>query len=648
MNLLLGLYKLLRLWLRILRLTVTFVPVMLLYPVTCLGSIPTNAWWTLLLTAMEFSGPIVVKLGQWASTRHDLFPDTWCWRLCRLQRRARPHTWTHTRTRMAAAFGPQWRKVFVKFDNDGKPVGSGCVAQVYKVWMSTDAISDEELLQQIILEMDDENNTSWFEGLEILGFGNFLSNIWNREKKEEEEEAALSYWRDWRKRKEEKEERLAREEDRSGGGLLSVVESLTRDLLTSGNTKSQDESGQVRSTNEEEQQSEEMAINEEWQESDLAESLSKSLLLPDDPLPVADDLLPVVDDLTTTTTTTTPLGDLEGLIPVAVKVLHPGVESAFRRDLEILEYGALILTLLMPRLKWLSLTQCVQEFADVMEAQIDLKKEAINLETFSENFAQVPFVKFPRPLRPYVTRKVLVETYEEGEAMTDILYASPEQASTQLKKDLAQIGVDALLKMVFVDNLVHGDLHPGNILVQKNNNNNNTQTTTTTTTSTRMMMVDVGCDTMVMDVVPAVDLNTHTPPLRLCILDCGIVSRLAPADLDNLRAVFKQVVLGDGVSVGELFLQHSLHQCVNTEAFKEDICKLVDDARHTHISLAQVDIGVLLQSVLSVLVYHKVRLDSGFSSVMLAILVLEGVGRALDPNMDILERARPILVTGKM
>ncbi|KAK3854737.1 hypothetical protein Pcinc_038803 [Petrolisthes cinctipes] len=581
------------------------------------GSTLTDAWWALLLTAMEFSGPILVKLGQWASTRHDLFPETCCSQLSRLQRRARPHSWQYTLRQMRRAFGHSWRKVFVKFDNDGNPVGSGCVAQVYKVWMSKDAISDEELLEQIILEMDDENS-NWYEGLEILGFGSLLSNKWNREK---EEAAALSDWRTRRKQKEEEERRLAQEitqaEDGSGGGLLSVVETLTQDLLTSENTESPDESGQVGSANEEEQQSEEMAINEEWQESDLAVSLCKSLLPVDD----------------------APPDDLEGLVPVAIKVLHPGVESAFRRDLQIMECGAWILTLLVPRLKWLSLTQCVQEFAEVMEAQINLKKEANNLETFSENFADVPFIKFPRPLRPYVTRKVLVETYEEGDPMTDILYAPPEQASPQLKKDLAQIGVDALLKMVFVDNLVHGDLHPGNILVQNNNNNNDHDTHTTTT---RMMMVDVGCDTMVMDVVP--DPN----PLRLCILDCGIVSRLTRPDLDKLRAVFKQVVLGDGVSVGQLFLQHSVHQCTDPEAFKSDISSLVDNARHTHISLGQVDIGVLLQSVFGVLVHHRVRLDSAFSAVVLAIFVLEGLGRALDPDMDILERARPVLVTGRV
>lgn len=86
---------------------------------------------------------------------------------------------------------------------------------------------------------------------------------------------------------------------------------------------------------------------------------------------------------------------------------------------------------------------------------------------------------------------------------------------------------------VFVDNLVHGDLHPGNMLVQ------NITSGAATGDQVRVMMVDIGCDTFVMDVQP--DPN----PLRICFLDCGITSKLSQRNLANIRAVFKQVVLGD-------------------------------------------------------------------------------------------------------
>lgn len=86
------------------------------------------------VSGIEFSGPILIKLGQWASTRRDLFPDSCCSQFSRLQRRIKPHSWRFTTHQMKRAFGSNWRKIFVKFDNDGNPIGSGCVAQVGALW----------------------------------------------------------------------------------------------------------------------------------------------------------------------------------------------------------------------------------------------------------------------------------------------------------------------------------------------------------------------------------------------------------------------------------------------------------------------------------------------------------------------------------
>jgi aarF domain-containing kinase len=79
---------------------------------------------------LEFSGPIFVKLGQWASTRRDLLPEELCSCLAKLQRRTRAHSWFYTERSLERAFGPYWKSIFVKFDNNKQPVGSGCCAQV--------------------------------------------------------------------------------------------------------------------------------------------------------------------------------------------------------------------------------------------------------------------------------------------------------------------------------------------------------------------------------------------------------------------------------------------------------------------------------------------------------------------------------------
>lgn len=123
-----------------------------------------------------------------------------------------------------------------------------------------------------------------------------------------------------------------------------------------------------------------------------------------------------------------------------MQVLHPGIRRQVEIDLILMKAGSMLISCL-PGLKWLSLPEVVDEFEKLMIKQvvlpfsrysyklsfytpplfifiyflwlqIDLRFEARNMEKFKNNFKDLEYVKFPTPLRPFVTRTVLVETYE--------------------------------------------------------------------------------------------------------------------------------------------------------------------------------------------------------------------------------------------
>ena len=111
--------------------------------------------------------------------------------------------------------------------------------------------------------------------------------------------------------------------------------------------------------------------------------------------------------------------------------------------------------------------------------------------------------------------------------------------------------------------------------------------------------------------------------------------------------MFSAVVKGDGKTVGEEILAQSEQQCENPQEFISEIEKVVVTAR-SQLSLAKIDVSDLLNRVFNVLRWHQVKMEPNFTSVIIAIMVLEGLGRTLDPEMDLLWAATPFLVKDRL
>jgi|SRR6266702_210847 len=135
---------------------------------------------------------------------------------------------------------------------------------------------------------------------------------------------------------------------------------------------------------------------------------------------------------------------------VAVKVLHPRVTKLIERDLTIMSFFAHLITL-FPGMQWISLPEEVEVFGRMMYEQIDLRKEADNLVTFEQNFMtrKAP-VSFPRPLRIWSTRDILVEEYQTAVPMELFL----KNGGGPYDDQLAELGLDAFLVGYF--SYVHG------------------------------------------------------------------------------------------------------------------------------------------------------------------------------------------------
>lgn len=331
---------------------------------------------------------------------------------------------------------------------------------------------------------------------------------------------------------------------------------------------------------------------------------------------------------------------------VAIKVLHPNVELKIIRDLKIMKFIACLINVI-PTMEWLSLPSEVDQFAMLMKIQLDLRIEGLNLAKFRYNFRDRLDIKFPKPYLNFTTRNVLVEEYIHGVPLSKLLTLK-ENFGKNLSKEVSDKGIDSFLKMLILDNFVHADLHPGNMIIRFYKNElfkhekeykvvktSNEEDTITLTDQ----LLELGDDNEAW-CEKLSNLYGDGYHAEICFLDAGIVTELNETDRVNFIALFRALSEFDGYRAGELMIERSRtpETAINKEIFAIKVERLVNTMKARTFALGNISIGDLLDQVLGMVRAHHVRMEGDFVSVVVAILLLEGIGRQLDPDLDLFAR----------
>ena len=336
---------------------------------------------------------------------------------------------------------------------------------------------------------------------------------------------------------------------------------------------------------------------------------------------------------------------------VAIKVLHPKVERIVRRDLRIMNFFASILNAI-PTFEWFSFPDEVAQFGEMMHLQLDLRIEAANLTMFRKNFRDRTTAGFPYPYSEYTTRQVLVEEFAHGIPLAAFL----EDGGGVFQQELANEGLDSFLRMLLLDNFIHADLHPGNIMVRFY------QPKTLDLPLGRHKQSEdpnIGAD-VTEEVLEAlrpfrrkptewrakleqIDHEGYRP--QLIFIDTGLVTSLNSTNRTNFLDLFKAIAEFDGYRAGHLMIERCRQPeaVVDGEVFALKMQHLVLSVKSRTFALGNVKIGDILNQVLGMVRTHHVRMEGDFVNVVISILLLEGIGRSLDPGLDLFRSALPIL-----
>jgi ubiquinone biosynthesis protein len=280
---------------------------------------------------------------------------------------------------------------------------------------------------------------------------------------------------------------------------------------------------------------------------------------------------------------------------VVVKVQRPGIRRTIEVDLEILLHLAVLAERHLEGARLHRPTKIVEEFARVIEQELDYAAEAAHLERFASQFIDDPTMYVPKVYRDATTSRVLTMEYVAGVHPTDVNVL--RNAGLNPKLVVAR-GANLILKQVFEHGFFHADPHPGNIFV--------------------------------------------LPGDVICYLDFGMMGRLDLRLREEIADLIYGVVARDPPKATAALLrlaEHDLDVEPDARHIERDVAEFLD--RHLVSRLQQLDLSKLLQQLLDLVSKHRLRIPADLVMMLKAVGTVEGLGLMLDPDFDMVATARP-------
>ena len=284
---------------------------------------------------------------------------------------------------------------------------------------------------------------------------------------------------------------------------------------------------------------------------------------------------------------------------VAVKVLRPGMLPVIEKDLDLMRILARWVEALSHDARRLKPREVVAEFDKYLHDELDLVREAANAAQLRRNMAGLHLVLIPEMYWDFVHPEVIVMERMNGVpiAQIDRLRA----AGVDVPK-LARDGVTIFFTQVFRDGFFHADMHPGNIQV-------------------------------------SLEAATFG---RYISLDFGIIGTLTEVDKEYLAQNFTAFFRRDYKRVAELHIESGwvppATRVDELEAAIRSVCEPYFDR-----PLKEISLGMVLMRLFQTSRRFHVEIQPQLVLLQKTLLIIEGLGRQLDPDLDLWSTAKPFL-----
>jgi ubiquinone biosynthesis protein len=280
---------------------------------------------------------------------------------------------------------------------------------------------------------------------------------------------------------------------------------------------------------------------------------------------------------------------------VVVKIQRPAIRSTIEVDLEIMMHLAGLAERHLEGWNVHRPTKIVEEFARTLEKELDYTLEAAHLERFARQFEKEPTIHVPQVYREATTSRVLTMEHIAGVKASAVDQLEKEGLD---RREVARRGLDLVLKQMFVHGFFHADPHPGNVFVLPDN--------------------------------------------VICYVDFGMMGRL---DLDT-RERFAELIMGvvrrnERETTEALIKLTRWDEEPDLPGLEMDVAEFMD--RYCYRQMKDIELGPLLHQLLTMTTKHRLTIPPDLFLMMKALSIAEGLGRLLDPDLNLIEQAAPFI-----
>jgi ubiquinone biosynthesis protein len=286
---------------------------------------------------------------------------------------------------------------------------------------------------------------------------------------------------------------------------------------------------------------------------------------------------------------------------MVVKVVRPGIRKQLRRDIDLLLVMAGLAGKYLDGGARVRPREIVEEFETFVFDELDMEREAANASMLRRNFEASEDLYIPEIYWPFCKSGVLVMERVSGLPVSDI--EGLRAAGVNLEK-LSKRGIRVFYTQVFRDNLFHADMHPGNILIDA----------------------------------------TNPEDASFIALDFGIVASLSPKDLYYISENFMALFNRDYFRVAQLHVDAGWVPADTRLVELESAVRTVGEPNFTR-PLNEISFGALMLKLFQVARRFNLTIQPQLIMLQKTLLNIEGLGRELYPDLDILAVAKPELET---